>query len=158
MTRSVSAATILRSFAVASLPPLSPAATTTSPVGANAMVSSAAPVPSALRAASTAWASRTTSSVRVVRWASSSPLVVGERRAQLVALALDVGLQLLLELRQALAAGAAATLGLLLERLQGALARLLVDVGDDVQREVEDALEVAGADVEQDAEPARACP
>jgi hypothetical protein len=28
-------------------------------------------------------------------------------------------------------------------------------VGDDVQREVEDALEVARADVEQDAEPAR---
>ena len=48
MTRSVSAATILRSFAVASLPPLSPAATTTSPVGANAMVSSAAPVPERL--------------------------------------------------------------------------------------------------------------
>ena len=76
VTRSVSAATILRSFAVASLPPLSPAATTTSPVGANAMVSSAAPVPSALRAASIPWASRTSSSVRVVRWASSSPLVV----------------------------------------------------------------------------------
>src|SRR5206468_8465905 len=36
-----------------------------------------------------------------------------------------------------------------------ALACLLVDAGDDVQREVQDALEVARADVEQDAEPAR---
>src|SRR4029078_12662966 len=48
----------------------------------------------------------------------------------------------------------AATLALLLERLQGALARLLVDVGDDVQREVQDPLEVAGGEVGQDAEPA----
>ena len=38
---------------------------------------------------------------------------------------------------------------------QGALAGVLVDVGDDVQGEVEDPLEVARADVEQDAEPAR---
>ena len=72
VTRSVSAATILRSRAVASLPPLSPAATTTSPVEANAIVSSLTPVLSSLSRASTACASRTTSSVRAVRCASSS--------------------------------------------------------------------------------------
>ena len=66
--------------------------------------------------------------------------------------------QLVLELGQALAGLAAAALGLFLDRRQGALARLLVDVGDDVQREVEDALEVARADVEQDAQAATACP
>src|SRR5207344_2704813 len=44
--------------------------------------------------------------------------------------------------------------GLLFELEQGALARLFVDPGHDVEREVEDALEVAGADVEQDAEAA----
>ena len=70
-------------------------------------------------------------------------------------LAVHVGAELVLELGQALAGLAAATLGLLLERGQGALARVLVDVGDDVQGEVEDPLEVARADVEQDAEPAR---
>ena len=65
MTRSVSAETILRRRAVASLPPLSPAATTTSPVGAKTIVSSAAPVLSSASRASTAWAAVTTSSVRV---------------------------------------------------------------------------------------------
>ena len=86
-------------------------------------------------------------------------LEVGLRRGQLgvqlVLLAVDVGAELVLELRQALAGLAAATLGLVLEGEQGALAGLLVDVGDDVQREVEDSLEVARADVEEDAEPRR---
>src|SRR6185312_1003275 len=48
-----------------------------------------------------------------------------------------------------------AALGLLLDRREGPLAGVLVDVRDDVQGEVEDALQVARADVEQDAEPAR---
>ena len=49
LTCSVYSPTILRRRAVASLPPLSPAATTTSPVGANAIVSSATPVLSSAR-------------------------------------------------------------------------------------------------------------
>ena len=154
VTRSVSAETILRSAAVASLPPLSPAATTTSPVGTKTIESSATPVLSSLSRASTSWAAVTTSSVRVVRWASRSPSW-GQLGVQLVLRAVDVGPQLVLELRQALAGLAAATLGLVLEGEQGALPRLFVDVGDDVQREVQDSLEVAGADVEQDPEPRR---
>ena len=154
VTRSVSAVAILRSRLRASLPPLSPAATTTSPVGANAIVSSAAPVPSSLSWASTACASRATSSMRALRCASSSDFVRGQAGPQLVGLAADVRLQRRLELGEPLAAGAAAALRLLLERAQRALAGLLVDVGDDVQGEVQDPLEVAGADVEQDAEPA----
>jgi hypothetical protein len=74
---------------------------------------------------------------------------------QLVLLAIDVGAQLVLEHGQPLAGLAATTLGFLLDRRERPLARVLVDVGDDVQREIEDALEVARADVEQDAEPAR---
>ena len=79
----------------------------------------------------------------------------GELGVQLVLLAVDVGAELVLELGEALAGLAAATLGLVLEGEERPLAGLVVDVGDDVQREVEDALEVAGADVEQDAQPRR---
>ena len=74
--RSISAAAILRRRAVASRPPLSPAATTTSPVGSKAIVSSAGPVPRAARAASTAWAAAATPSVRSVRWLSRSARVL----------------------------------------------------------------------------------
>ena len=158
MTRSVSAETILRRAAVASLPPLAPAATTTSPVGAKTIVSSASPVFSSASWASTAWAAVTTSSVRTVRWLLEVGLRRGERGVQLVLVLVDVGAELVLELGQALAGLAAATLGLVLEGEEGALARLLVDVGDDVQREVEDALEVARADVEEDARAGSACP
>ena len=79
----------------------------------------------------------------------------GQLGAILVGLAVDLGAELVLELGQALAGLPTATLGLFVDRRQGALARLLVDVGDDVQGEVQDALEVARADVEQDAEAAR---
>ncbi len=79
----------------------------------------------------------------------------GELAVELVGLAVEFRLQLVLELGQALAGLAAAALGLFLDGGQGALARLLIDVGDDVQREVEDALEVARADVEQDAQARR---
>ena len=88
------------------------------------------------------------------------PLEVGararERLVELVLLAVEVGAELVLEVvqracrpcrrgpRTPLRAAAA-----------GALARVLVDVRDDVEREIEDPLEVAWADVEQDAEPAR---
>ena len=154
-TRSVSAETILRRAAVASLPPLSPAATTTSPVGAKTIESSATPVFSSARRASTSWAAVTISSVRLVRWASRSAFVAASSALSSSFLLVDVGAQLVLELRQALAGLAAATLGLVLEREQRPLAGLVVDVGDDVQREVEDALEVARADVEQDAQPRR---
>ena len=155
LTRSVSAETILRRAAVASLPPLAPAATTTSPVGAKTIESAASPVFSSASWASTAWAAVTTSSVRTVRCCSRSALVDGELRVQLVLLAVDVGAELVLQLGQLLAGLAAAALGLVLERGEGALARLLVDVGDDVQREVEDPLEVPRADVQEDAQAAR---
>ena len=96
---------------------------------------------------------------RLVRVPRAGRLELGPGRREdgpeLVGLALDVGLERGLELDQPLAAGTAAALGLLVERLQGALTGLLVHVGDDVQGEVEDPLEVAGGDVEQDAEPAR---
>jgi len=61
LTRSVSAPTIFRSEAVASLPPLPPAATTTSPVGPKAIVSSVVPFLSSFSRASTSWAAATTS-------------------------------------------------------------------------------------------------
>ena len=61
-------------------------------------------------------------------------------------------LQLVLELGERLAAAATTAFGLLFELLQQARARVLVDPGDEVQGEVEDALEVARADVEQDAQ------
>ena len=47
---------------------------------------------------------------------------------------------------------------LLVDAGERLLALVLVDAGDDVEREVEDPLQVARADVEQDAEPRRACP
>ena len=81
-----------------------------------------------------------------------------ERGRQLVAVALDVGLELGLELAEALAGLAAAAGGLLLDVRGEALAGLLVDARDDVQGEVQDPLEVAGADVEQDARGGWACP
>ena len=140
---------------MASLPPLSPAATTTSPVGAKAIVSVASVVLTSASWASVAWAAAAISSVRVARCVSSSALVRGELGVELVGLQVELGLQLVLELGQALAGLAAAALGLLLDRGEGTLARLLIDVGDDVQREVEDALQVARADVEQDAQARR---
>ena len=155
LTRSVSAETILRRAAVASLPPLAPAATTTSPVGAKTIVSAASPVFSSASWASTAWAAVTTSSVRTVRCCSRSALVAASAAFSSSFCPVDVGAELVLELGELLAGLAAATLGLVLEGEQRALARLLVDVGDDVQGEVEDALEVPRADVEEDAEAAR---
>jgi hypothetical protein len=71
--------------------------------------------------ASTAWAAVTISSVRVVRCDSSSALVGVERGGQLVAMALDVRLELGLELAQALAEAASAG-GLLLDVRREALA------------------------------------
>ena len=79
----------------------------------------------------------------------------GELLVELVLLLVDLRAQLVLELGQTLAGLAAAALGLFLDRRERTLARVLIDVGDDVQREVQDPLEVARADVEQDAEPAR---
>ena len=98
------------------------------------------------------------SSVRVARCALELGLGRGKLGVELVGLRFSSALQLVLELGQALAGLAATALGLLLDRREGALARLLIDVGDDVQREVEDALQVARADVEQDAQAATACP
>ena len=79
----------------------------------------------------------------------------GELGVELVLRLVQLGLELVLAGGERLAGLAATTLGLFLDRGQGALARVLIDVGDDVQREVEDALEVARADVEQDPEAAR---
>ncbi len=75
LTCSLYSATTLRRRAVASLPPLSPAATMTSPVGPNAMASSATPVLSSDTSASVAWAAAAISSVRAARWLSRSALV-----------------------------------------------------------------------------------
>ncbi len=85
-------------------------------------------------------------------------LLGGQLGVQLVLVAIDVGAELVLELRQPGPGLAAATLGLVLEGEQGALARLLVDVGDDVEGEVEDPLEVARADVEKNARGATGVP
>ena len=79
-------------------------------------------------------------------------------RVQLVGALVELGAEAVLHLGQRLAAAAAAALGLLVELLEQPRAGVLIDPGNDVQGEVEDALEVARADVEQDAEPARACP
>ena len=147
--------TTLRRRAVASLPPLSPAATMTSPVGAKAIVSVASPVLSSARRASVACAATASSSVRVARWTSRSARIAARSTFSSSVLRIEVGAQLVLELGQTLAALAATALGLFLDGGQGALARVLVDMGDDVQREVQDPLEVARADVEQDAQAAR---
>ena len=101
------------------------------------------------------WAAWAISSVRDGALRLQVGLGRGQLGPVLVGLAVDLGAELVLELGQALAGLAATALGLFLDRRQGALARLLVDVGDDVQREVQDALQVARADVEQDAETAR---
>ena len=139
--------------------PCSPAATMTSPVGSKTIDSSAAPVLSSASRASTAWAAATISSVRLARWASSSALVAVERgRSARRDLRSMSALSSVLEVGQALAGLAAAAGGLLLDVGGEPLARLLVDARDDVQGEVQDPLEVARADVEQDAEAARACP
>ena len=76
------------------------------------------------------------------------------RRLELVACGVEGGAAPAPRASSGLAVAAAA-LGLLVERLERPPAGVLVDVGDDVEREVEDPLEVAGADVEQDAEAAR---
>ena len=70
--------------------------------------------------------------------------LVGDSRLELRLLLIDHGL-----------GGGDSLLGLLVDALGGLLALRLVDTGDDVQGEVEDALQVARADVEQDPEAAR---
>ncbi len=75
-------------------------------------------------------------------------------RHELVLLAREDGALLVVEVVAALA-GPATPRGLLVESHEGAPARVLVDVGDDIQREVEDPLEVARADVQQDAQARR---
>jgi hypothetical protein len=99
------------------------------------------PVFSSANLASRAWAAATISSVRVARWAS------------LGAVPLDVGLELGLELVEPLAGLAAPAGGFLLQLCGEAGPDVLVDARHDVEREVQDPLEIAGTDVEQDAEP-----
>ena len=93
--------------------------------------------------------------VEVARRALALEVLLGAREldGQLVLALGHVRAQLVLQLRQVLASLAAATLGLFLDGRQGALPSVLVDVRDDVQGEIEDSLEVARADIEQDAEP-----
>ena len=100
---------------MASLPPLAPAATTTSPVGAKTIVSAASPVLSSASWASTAWAAVTTSSVRTVRWLSRSALVAASAAFSSSFLRLTSARSSVLELGQRLAGLAAAALGLVLE-------------------------------------------
>jgi len=88
---------------------------------------------------------------------SAHALEIGEElgagRDQLVAAALERVPLLLLGV---LGAGVVpAALSLLVERLERPPAGLLVDVSDDEEGEVEDALQVPGADVEEDAEARR---
>jgi hypothetical protein len=75
LTRSVSALATERSLAVAVLPPFSPEATMTSPVGSKTIDSSASPALSSASLASTPWAAAAISSIRLARWVSSSALV-----------------------------------------------------------------------------------
>ena len=140
---------------MASLPPLSPSLTTTSPVGAKTIVASATPVLSSASWASTAWAAVTTSSVRTVRWASRSSFVRASS-------ALSSSFLRLTSARSSSSSPARRSPALpprpsasSSSASERPLAGLLVDVGDDVQGEVEDALEVARADVEQDAQARR---
>ena len=159
VTRSVSAATILRSAAVASLPALPPAATTTSPVGAKAIAALLGrPVlqRSELRLHALGRLDDCLGPGGALGLEVRARL--RERGVQLVLASVDVRTQLVLEIGQLLAGLAAAAFGLLLELGEGALARVIVDLGDDVQREVEDPLQVAGTDIKQDAQPRRACP
>ena len=104
-------------------------------------------------AASAACCASTSCAVRASR-SSSRSFLKGQPRVQLIGPPVQVEPEAVLEVGQRLAAPAAATLGLLLQLLQQSRAGVLVDPGDDVQGEVEDALEVAGADVEQDAQAA----
>ena len=140
---------------MASLPPLSPAATTTSPVGPNAIVSSATPALSAASSASVSWAAAAIASVCEARWLSRSALVRASS-------ALSSSLFRFISARSSSSSSDSRSPALpprpSASSSMAASARapgVLVDVGDDVQGEVQDPLEVARADVEQDPEPAR---
>ena len=76
-----------------------------------------------------------------------------EALVQLIGLPVQVRAQLVLALRERLAA-LAPTLGLLVQLLQQARARVLVDPRHEVLGEVEDRFQVARADVQQDAQAA----
>src|SRR5439155_14347148 len=82
-------------------------------------------------------------------------LLGGQLGVQLVLLAMELGAQLVLELVERDGGLATAALGLGVELGERPLARVLVNASDDVEGEVEDALEVARADIEEDPEPAR---
>ena len=153
VTRSDSASTIFLSLVSTALPPFSPAPRMTSPVGSKAIVTSATPLLTSASRAWTACAAALISSVRSERCCSSSSQERGLRLFELVRAAVERGALLLVRV-VGLAAGAAA-LGLLVEREQRPAPGLLVDVGDDEEGEVEDPLEVARADVEQDPEAGR---
>ena len=158
LTRSVSAPTTARSLAVAVLPPFSPAATMTSPVGSKTIDSSAAAVFSSARRASTCWAAATISSVRLARWVSSSALValsaaVSSSRFRSMS-ALSSASSSPMRLPDSPPRPAASSSMFAAKRLRD----FLVDARDDVQGEVQDPLEVARADVEQDAQARAACP
>ena len=155
MTRSVSAATILRSAAVASLPAVPPAANddlardrerdrvrgSVLAQGGELLLDPLGGLDDLLGPGR----------------ALKLELGLGRRetRDQLVLLAVEAALQLVFEIAEGTATLASPALGLVLERGEGPTAGLLVHVRDDVQSEVEDALEVARADVEQDAQPRR---
>ena len=159
LTRSVSAAAILRSWAVAALPRLvAGGEDDLAGRGERDRLLGGGRCPSASSWASTRLGGLGDRVGRLGPLALEVGLRRGQGRVQLVLLAVEDGAQLVLALGEGLAALAAAALGLLVELAEGAGARLLVDVADDVQGEVEDPLEVARADVEQDAEPATACP
>ena len=144
------------SFVSTALAAFSPDARTTSPVGANAIVSSATP-PFRLGEQGLDGLGRRADLVGALR---ALALEVGQELAvggpQLLGMPLEGGP--LLRLRVVDLAVGPAALGLLVERLERPATGVLVDVGDDEQGEVEDPLEVAGADVEEDARGGTACP
>ena len=94
--------------------------------------------------------SRSAPSLTLRRWSALAPSAsrVGEVLLELLGAVVERGVAALLE---ALALQA----DLALERGQVAVARVLVDGGDHVRREVDDLLEVLRGEVEQVAEPAR---
>ena len=133
---------------------LSPAATMTSPVGSKTIVSAAL---AGLQLGERPRLLRRGRDLLGARWRAPPRvrLDLGECAVQLVRLRVELGAELVLELGERLPASpprpSASSSSCWTARLRG----VLVDPGDDVQGEVEDALQVARADVEQDAEAAR---
>ena len=138
---------------MAVLPPLSPAATMTSPVGSKTIVSSAAPVLSSasarldlLRRGDDLLGARWRAASRARPWSRLSAAVSSSRWRSMSALSSASSSPR--RLPDSPPRPAASSSMFAAKRLRD----VLVDARDDVQGEVQDPLEVARADVEQDAQ------